>query len=995
MKSDFTKYSGEVAAIAGYGFQYSIFATEIYNTLLDNNRQIEWIEFASSEAGKLDDILIGLKDSILAFQVKNIGSSRFSYSTLITSNTQSIVEGMFIGWKKLKSNNSDKKVCVKFITTQQASSNDKIESYSGSTKPSFQDFINNFWTPIFDGTYNRENLPKAWNSTFQELLAKTKSDSSELIGFIKSTEFVFGYSVPKLFNAYVDRQRRIDIENITKQIFQTVVKKGNIRFNKNEFLEYFGLLNRYESYYTHSFFVDEEHYQPIDDTINELEELIKSQSKGYIALVGNAGSGKSTLLTKWLQQSNYKILKYYAYVNMDMNYTSGFRGEAKIFLHDLLVQLRDSKYSTQDRLPTENFEDLQKHFNAELNKLSNAEEKVVILVDGLDHIEREQEVSRSLIGILPVPDNIPKNIYFILGSRTIQNLEKLNPRIKEAVKTENRVITIQPLMKDKIQSLLSSNQIDLPENLLEELFINTKGHPLFLRYTIEAIKSRNFYQLDEIISQRVFSGDIYKEYKVFWDKNKDQDEFIEVLGLIARFRHPFFDIEILNIFSKISRANQFKINKLSEDYFYKVGNIWQFLHSSFKEFLINETAKNIYTDLFDEKIDKQFHLRIFQELNQIKSEYKWNELYHLHKAGEFNTITLLATQDYFRKQWFEFRSYKLVVEDIQIALNACYKQKDIYCLFRCFLSVFELKQRYNNFNPKNYINTFHQLGKISLANSFVYDNVELLVTHKIALSYSIAVYKQGYQQLAKDIFLRATPSYILNRSKRISPERYNRDTFQPIDELELICSWAKAASLFSPVEDVFKRIEGLTIEEGHQDGERDFVAEVATEILEISIEVSNWSNLKSLEAFLSKNNKIRSLFYFYFDVVYNLPDENDFYSHCLEELNSWTIPDDNPINRRLLIVQLLIRKDIGKGSLIFQKLLPPNQIERDKYSIQDEGFINYIFDYSRFLYIITKEFSVSPTNFLPIEEKYTKKAFYQAFAELGRSFCKLPQNSAS
>lgn len=100
-----------------------------------------------------------------------------------------------------------------------------------------------------------------------------------------------------------------------------------------------------------------------------------------------------------------------------MSYEFGFRGEAKTFLHDILIQIRQAKYSIQDRLPTDDFEDLQKHFNNELNKLSREEEKVIIIVDGLDHIEREQDVSKSLIGILPLPDSVPENVYFLLGSR--------------------------------------------------------------------------------------------------------------------------------------------------------------------------------------------------------------------------------------------------------------------------------------------------------------------------------------------------------------------------------------------------------------------------------------------------------------------------------------------------------------------------------------------------------------------------------------------------
>ena len=91
MRNGKRNLSGEVAAVSGIDFQYSIFATEIYNSLIDNKNQIEWIEFASSEAGKIDDVLIGLNNTVLAFQVKNISSSKFSFSNFTVSNTKTFL----------------------------------------------------------------------------------------------------------------------------------------------------------------------------------------------------------------------------------------------------------------------------------------------------------------------------------------------------------------------------------------------------------------------------------------------------------------------------------------------------------------------------------------------------------------------------------------------------------------------------------------------------------------------------------------------------------------------------------------------------------------------------------------------------------------------------------------------------------------------------------------------------------------------------------------
>ncbi len=986
--------TGEIAAIKGYGFQYIIFATEIYNALLYADSLVEWVEFASNKAGKLDDVLIGLSDSILAFQIKNIVTTNFTYNNLVESETQSILEGMFVGWKKLRVDNPDKKIDVRFITTQSVSNNDKILSFGGDKKPSFQYFLDHLWIAISTDRYNINSIPDVWAEIFEDLMMVTKASSrKEIIDFIKDTKFVFDYSIPKYFDKYIERQREIDIENIAKHIFRIVGKKGSIRYNKKEFLEEFGLARRYESYYTHSFFVDEEHYESIDGTLNEIENHLMSYNNGYIALIGNAGSGKSTLLTKWLQRSSYRILRYYTYVNVDMNYEFGFRGEAKSFLHDLLVQIRQSSYALQERLPTLDLIDLQKHFNEELNKLSEGEEKVIIIVDGLDHIEREQDVSRSLLSVLPKPDNIPKNIYFILGSRRIENLDELSSSIKINISSEKRVVKINPLSKEKVHKILSSYQITLSQELFEELYQNTQGHPLFLRYTIEAIRNGKPEEIEDVISQKIFTGNIDNEYKIFWDKNKDQDDFIEVLGLMARFRHSYFDIHLLDSFEKITRANMIKINKLSEDYFYKTGNIWQFFHSSFKEFLIMETAKNLFTEEFNIDLDRQYHVKIYEATKKMKNSYMWNEIYHLHKAKKYSSIITIVSQGYFRKQWFEYRNYKLIKEDIQLAIDSSNKIDDIYCLFKCFLSLFELKQRHSNFDPRDHVTTFHKLGYVAIANSFIYNNVELLVPAAQALDYCITLFKQGYIQLAFDVFSRATPTYILDHEKKTIPRRNQIKHFQETDEVQLVCKWAKAASLFTPLDEIFHTIGGLTSTEqyGHEK-KGNLFAEVFSEVLDISIEFKNWDNLKTLENILDKKSEAYDQFYYYYNIVEQLPDENPYYAHCANKLVNFEITENNSINRRLLKVYLFWKKDKEKAKQVFNKVLAPHKINRPTASLDETSFLHYIFDYSSFLYIVSKDFTIPIITFLPQESKQTKNAFFKAFAELGKSYAYIYHN---
>jgi len=977
------KGTGETAAIYGYNKQYEIFANEIYNSLLNNN--FEWVEFASSDAGKLDDVLISGKNELKAFQVKDIATN-LTYSKFTKSSTESIFEGCFKGWESLKTIYPDKKIIAKYISNEKASNNDKIEGITTSRDVSFNDFIKDFWEKIRLEDINENSIPSEWRNVFDELKNIVNTTDSRLVEFIQSFEFVLEDKHKSNTYSY-NLHREKDVEKISKHIFKIIGTKGKVKFDKNKFLMEFDLLSRYETHFRHSFFVDETHYQPITETISSLESVINNSKNGYIALIGNAGSGKSTLLTKWIKDRKERVLRYYAYVNKEMNNEFGYRGEATIFLKDLLVQIREKQFSVQENLPPEDILELQKQFHKELDNLKYENRKVFIIVDGLDHIEREQNVTKSLIDILPNPEQIPENIYFILGSRTTKNLENLNERIKLHLEEKGRTITINPFSVLQIQNLLKSNNILLTQKQLSELHKNTQGHPLFLRYTIEEILVSDPSDYDKLINSKNFKGDIYEEYKIFWNKNKLEDNFIDLLGIISRFRHSYIDITLLPKFVS-TRSEWNKIEKISEHFFFKKGNIWLFFHNSFKEFLKEQTAKNFITEQYEEQINIDFHKKIYNAIKDLNNDYSWNILYHLFEAKEYRELINIATQDFFRKQWFGYRNHKYIVEDIKLAAIASYKENTSLKLFSYFLSHSELYQRNFNFNLGHHYKAFHQLNKIDIANSFIFDNTEIFVSNDKVLDYSLDLYKKGSIDLSLELLKKAEPTYILNINQEVSPHRYDREEMAEIDEIELIVNWAKVSSLHYPIEEIIHKVKGISVIPDRHEGrrERNLLQEVIEGLTDLYIELENWEKLNDLYESVLKIPNI-PLFYFYFDIVWNLDNNNELYETALKELSNWKNTKNNPINRRLCLLETFINNNVYKGKKIFDKLISPVTIEKDDFHL--ESYLNYIFDYSRLYYITTKDFSLDSATFISKNKKEIVSSFYSEFAELGKSYAYL------
>lgn len=975
------KTSGEVAAIFGYNRQYDVFATEIYNSLLNN--ELEWVEFAGLASGKLDDVLIGCKDEIKAYQVKDI-SGNLSYQKLIFSDTESILLGCYKGWKQLSEAYPNKLISAKYISNEKPSQNDKITKFQGSIKPSFSEFLASFWNPLRDGDLTHEAIPEVWFDVFNELQHELNANSTNLVAFIKSFEFVLNNDFNYSQKAESNYQRNLDIEKISKHIFRTIGTHGSTKFDKAQFLKEFGLLSRYETHFRHSFFVDEDHYQPIVETITKLTSVIDKTHNGYIAIIGNAGSGKSTLLTKWIKDRKEKVLRYYAYVNKEMNGEAGYRGEAEIFLKDLLIQIRENRFSPQENLPSATIPDLQKELHRELQKLQHEQRKVFILVDGLDHIEREQKVNKSLIDILPSPDQVPENIYFILGSRTTKNLDNLPERIKLSLEKDDRTIVIDPLSLIQTSNLIESHKITLDQRQLKRLHYNTKGHPLFLRYTIEELSKVNIEDYNSLIDAKSFQGDIYEEYKIFWNINKLEDSFIEVLGILSRFRYSYVDTSLLQIFVR-NRKEWNKIEQLSEHFFYKKGNVWQFFHNSFKEFLKNETSKNYVTNEHDVSIEIEFHKKIFEVAKDSNSDYKWNILYHLFHAQEYEKLSDIATLEFFRNQWFEFRNHSYIFDDIRITSKTSYLLNDPRQLFVCALAYFELDQRNNNFSLSNNYRTFHLLNKIDLANSFIFDNVETFVSDYKILEYALELYKKGSVELAFELLKKAEPLHLLNITKEVSPRRYDRDEMEEVDEVAFVKNWAVLSSMFYPIEEVISKVNDLSIvfekHDNHDKG-RDLLEETIYSMHEFYIDLSDWIKLNSLHNLLAKTPKVNQ-FYFYFNIVWEMENDDDLYDLARLKLKKWKTKNINPINKRLSLVEVFINKDLVAAKKRFKELIAPKDIKELDPNLYYT--VNYIYDYCSLYYIIENKFSVDSTLLVPAHAKSIVNGFFGEFAELGKS----------
>lgn len=109
------------------------------------------------------------------------------------------------------------------------------------------------------------------------------------------------------------------------------------------------------------------------------------------------------------------------------------RGEADSFLKDVVKQMRNSGLLGV-RLRDSSQHERREQFSALLIQAGERYERdgirTIIVVDGLEHVPREEQPTHSLLAELPLPADVPKGVTFVLGTQRL-DLSHSKPAVQE------------------------------------------------------------------------------------------------------------------------------------------------------------------------------------------------------------------------------------------------------------------------------------------------------------------------------------------------------------------------------------------------------------------------------------------------------------------------------------------------------------------------------------------------------------------------------------
>jgi hypothetical protein len=755
---------------------------------------LEAISIAEPASGIFDDLVLHAEGRVVATQVKSEKSA--TYVSLGTELKGDLIAEMAASWLALKERFQTDNVHLRYIfaglfsTSDTALANTNAEGARHSA--AFADFISR--TELDDDAI----ASSIWRDALTDLQSRSGLDQSAFLEFLQHLELKDERALQAnaMANfAPADRSKVAEIQNLLPTLVRTS-NAGQI-YTEQDLIDKLGWRSRLSQHNVHVFPVPPD-YQENEATERKLLDLIDHTRQGYIALVGPPGTGKSTLLQRGLFSTpSYSISRYLAF-HPGQRHGLG-RAEAGEFLNDVIAELR-SQGLYASKFSDHNLSGLRTEFAKQLEaagaRYSESGRKTLIVIDGLDHVPREENPEVSFLAELPAAAAVPEGVVIVLGTQRIE-LPGLQATIIQQTKEGERTVTIEPLSKAAVFALADTAKLP-PFVDRDVLFEMCSGHPLTARYFIEALRSVTSDKVAEkILSDTDGLGQSLQQiYERVWKKLDTAPSSRSALGLLARAEGSLS-------FEQLAEAS-------SEDAVEDVLSTAGFLlsidhksrlsifHNSFRLFVAQETGRRFGKPSND--IEQAIHSKLATIAGKAQPDdlQHWFQLRYRSRAGDLAGVLALGTAEYFRQSLRVFRPSGEIYTDLRLTYAAVKPTRDRVVLLNRLFVEKELDYRLEAVSNIDRVELLLELGDVELATRHalqVGDSGEgwlKLVDH---------YWFKGDAERARQVFEANEPLDILSAGKG----------FDPYNEMKLVRGWIERAQRFRPLVKLAALIDSLVI----------------------------------------------------------------------------------------------------------------------------------------------------------------------------------------
>lgn len=698
--------------MVGFSGQYALAARLVQAKLTT----LEWIRVADPTAGVADDFQFLAGGTRYALQVKWAQyPGTFGWSELVGSppQTEPLLRRLAVAWGRIREEWAGP-LEIRLWSNENASARvaggaSPLNAAPAGAPRSFSSFLSRSYWPVREVVRARlrawselEPLPEFsdWLPVWDALREVSGLDPDTFVRFVSNFDMQFGAALEDPMLRRDAAARDVDLRHLAMTLQELVADPARpIQLARDELLTRLGWADRTRFRNPHVFPVPSI-YAANETARAALMELLDRLPGGYIALVGPAGSGKSTLLSS-LTWGDRRLVRYYAFVPDSPDPLSG-RGEAESFLHDVSLALEEAgvyRDGTGNDLRTQRSV-LLAQLDRAGEQFRDSGQETVIVVDGLDHIPREQNPTRSLLDELPPPAALPHGVYLVLGTQTVAVLPQA---IREYLAAESRNIELPPLSRHEVVTLCDASGVGawLLPGQVDSLVVASEGHPLALTYLLEELAALSHDEPNLERRRNVADGlledasaygrEVAARYRGYLRAAGDDRPLRELLAAVARLRVPV-DLEWLKTWVPAPVMDDFVLR--TAIFFRREGVAWRFIHNSFRRFLVDETSK--VGGQVDPELDRALHVRLAEICHDSPDDwvlYRDQELAHRFLARDYANVIQIATPSKLRDKLTDLRPVDAVRTLSHLALRAAAETDDYPAFVRMLLFHNELSQR--------------------------------------------------------------------------------------------------------------------------------------------------------------------------------------------------------------------------------------------------------------------------------------------------------------
>ncbi|MGL6625712.1 dsDNA nuclease domain-containing protein [Aeromonas jandaei] len=719
-------------AQAGFYYQNLVSALNILE-LIDIGSHIRSITLENpARAPHIDDIIIDTDKGTRFIQIKwsKDQETSFTLSNLVAEDEGgSLWAKLARGYQKIYSERGEK--LVELLSTRR----EGVKKQTGQGfDHSLKQFITEFHTPYISSSPNTRMEDIHSYSDYEQTLQKLKhasgiSDDGVFSAFLKSMRFTLGQDDIDTVSQRV--KARLHQLGIEQQQFGTLLDKcvnwsiGSRQITAPMVLETLGLEDRFAERLNHRFPVDDALLVPTPDLFHALDNALNQFSSGFIAVIGEPGAGKSTALTKYLHTNSSVKFGYYCFIP-DEKVIGNERLQEEAFVRSICLGLKDAfpDFKFSKPYSTTSVQLLNKW----LNELSENNQRVVFLVDGIDHVDRKTRQSLLSTPLTTVLDgNLPANVLIILTTRYEQALP--SSILSHLKQQPIRLIEIKRFDRWQISKFMRLRGITHDDSLLDQIVDISAGVPIYLEYLAKKLfdmtSSERHIYLQETPTLRGEKIDHYHDHMwQEWSSDLDTKYLLAILAV----REEYTTAELLQtLFASVKRI--LSLGEIKE----KLKSIRYVLkESEAKGFTINHAS---LTEFVSERTLELRH-EITQAIldwyeNQPTTDESWrNRFRHLFELEKYEEALQACDDDWVNRAWQFYRPLSEIQKNLDLAWDMSIRNQDLLSFVRIGLLKQQagLIERNIDLKPIDIAKTLLDIGLSDVALNIIWNGERCLTS---------------------------------------------------------------------------------------------------------------------------------------------------------------------------------------------------------------------------------------------------------------------------